>query len=479
MTRSYPLEPPIDEMRRLVDDAMRRLETHIGSLDRQPADRSADGARLAPGLRETLPETGQAYSDLLDTLFESLIPASFNCAGPGYLAYIPGGGIFHAAVADLISNTVNRYVGVWAAAPGLAQLESNVVQWLCEIVGYPSGAGGFLTSGGSIANFSAVFTARRELLTEDFLSGTLYTSTQAHHSLQKAAILAGFPPANVRRVPTDESYRIRTDALEQYIEEDRRNGFVPFFIGGNGGTTNTGAVDPIERLSSIANHHKLWLHIDAAYGGFFNLTKHGKNMLRGIHLADSITLDPHKGLFLPFGTGSLIVREQNTLLRAHQTKSVSYLPDMQEDEGMVDFCEISPELSRDFRGLRVWLPIKLLGIQPFREALEEKLALVDWATNELRKIPHVEIVAAPQLSIVTFRLTYDGLDTEAHNSLNRAWLADINARQRVLLTGTMLDGTFVLRICVLSFRTHQTRMEMCLSDIRNTSRTSSLGRAKP
>lgn len=194
-------------------------------------------------------------------------------------------------------------------------------------------------------------------------------------------------------------------------------------------------------------------------------------MLRGLHLADSITLDPHKGLFLPFGTGSLIVREQNTLLRAHQTKSVSYLPDMQEDEGMVDFCEISPELSRDFRGLRVWLPIKLLGIQPFREALEEKLALVDWATQELRKIPHVEIIAAPQLSIVAFRLTDDGLDTEAHNSLNRACLADIKARQRVLLTGTMLDDTFVLRICVLSFRTHQTRMEMCLSDIRNTSHT--------
>lgn len=471
---SLPLGPSADEMHRLVDQAMQYIIAHIESLPDQPAANTEGGAELARSLREPLPERGQAYSKLLQTLFQTAIPRSFNCAGPGYLAYVPGGGIFHAAVADLISDAVNRYVGVWAASPGLAQLEANVVRWFCDIIGYPPSAGGFLTTGGSLANFSAIFTARRERLPEDFLAGTLYTSSQTHHSVQKAALLAGFPAHNVREIPTDEHFRIRLDALQHHIAADRQAGLTPFLILGNAGTTNTGAVDDLTALADIAHKHGLWLHVDAAYGGFFMLTRRGRARLGGIERTDSITLDPHKGLFLPFGTGSLLVRERDALKRAHQGEAAAYLPTMQDDPDCVDFCQISPELSRDFRGLRVWLPLKMHGVQPFRQALEEKLDLAAWATAELRKIPEIEIVAEPQLSIVAFRLNRPGLDTPALNALNHTWLQAINARKRVLLTGTMLDGRFAVRICALCFRTHQDRLEMCLEDIRSACRAVSI-----
>jgi len=459
------LELSAEEMRYLVAQAIDRIVAHIESLPSQPSANIEGGTELARSLVESLPEKGQPYAELLDLLFQEAIPKSFNTAGPGYLAYIPGGGIFHSAVADLIANAVNRYVGVWLAAPALAQLEANVVRWFCQIVDYPASAQGLLTTGGSLANFSALITARRELLPENFLLGTLYASDQTHHSVQKAAILAGFPPQNVREIPSDRYFRLRVDLLAEKIAEDRKVGFTPFMIVANAGTTNTGAVDDLKILADLARQENLWLHVDAAYGGFFMLTERGKKLMAGIQRADSITLDPHKGLFLPYGTGSLLMRDGAALKRAHSVYA-HYLPAMQEDPDLVDFCQMSPELSRGFRGLRLWLPLKMHGIEPFRRNLEEKLDLARWATEELQKIKGIEIVAEPQLSILAFRLIKPGLDTESLNQLNRELLDRINARKRVYLTATMLGDRFVIRICVLSFRTHLDRMREGLEDIR-------------
>ncbi len=461
----FTLELSAEEMRHLVAQAVEQIVAHLESLPTQPSANTEGGAELARSLVEPLPEIGQPYNELLDLLFSRIIPKSFNTASPGYLAYIPSGGIFHAAVADLITDAVNRYMGIWLAAPGLAQLEVNVIRWFCDLVGYPSSATGFLTTGGSLANFSALVTARRERLPENFLSGTLYVSDQTHHSVQKATLLAGFPPQNVRLIPSDAQFRVRVEMLEQAIAKDRQADFSPFLLVGNAGTTNTGAVDDLQALAELAQRECLWLHVDAAYGGFFLLTTHGRALMAGIERADSITLDPHKGLFLPYGTGSLLVRDGTALKRAHSV-SAHYLPDTQEDPDLVDFSQISPELSREFRGLRVWLPLKMHGIVPFRHNLQEKLDLAHWATEELRKITDVEIVAAPQLSIVAFRLIRPGLDTDSLNQLNRALLNRINARKRIYLSGTMLGDRFALRICVLSFRTHFGRMQDGLEDIR-------------
>jgi aromatic-L-amino-acid decarboxylase len=462
---SPELEPGAAEMRRLVHAALDRIVAHVESLPAQPAADVAGAAELARSLAEPLPESGATFDSLLDLLFDLAVPKSFNTAGPGYLAYIPGGGLFHTAVADLIADTVNRYVGVWQAAPALAQLEANVGRWLCEIVGYPAGALGLLTSGGSLANFIALATARRERLPEDFLSGVLYVSDQVHHSVQKAALLAGFPAKNVREVASDGQFRLDIGALRAAVASDRAAGLTPFLIVGNAGTTNTGAVDELAGLADLAATEGLWLHVDAAYGGFFLLTERGRRVMRDIERADSVTLDPHKGLFLPYGTGALVVRDGGTLRRAHGLHA-QYLPARPPGDDFVDFSEVSPELSRSFRGLRVWLPVKMLGIAPFRRALDEKLDLAAWAAAELRKVEGLEIVAEPQLSLLAFRLVRPGLDALALDALNRRFLDAVNARRRVYLTGTVAHGRFLVRICVLSFRTHQDRMAAALDDIR-------------
>ena len=454
-----------EQLRRLVDAAMARIVPHIDSLSEQPSADVEGAAELARSLVESLPQRGTPLDEVLDQLFDEVVPKSFNTAGPGYLAYIPGGGIPHTAVADLIAAAVNRYVGVWVAAPGLSQLEANTIRWLCEIMGYGPDSLGFLTSGGSLANFSAVVAARRKLLPDDFLSGMIYASDQVHHSIQKAAMLAGFPAASVRVIGSDDLFRIRLDELEQRIDEDRAAGRVPFLIVASAGTTNTGAVDDLSALADLAQGHQMWLHVDAAYGGFFILTERGRTIMHGIERADSIVLDPHKGMFLPYGTGSLLVRDGDTLRQSH-TVYADYMPVMQSEEDLVDFCQISPELSRPFRGLGVWLPIKLLGIEPFRQNLEEKLDLTHWATDQLKSIEGIEIVAEPQLSIVAFRVKRPGLETAALNDLNRDFMARVNAQKRVYLTGTMLGDRFAVRICVLSFRTHMDRMRQALQDIR-------------
>jgi aromatic-L-amino-acid decarboxylase len=454
--RSLELSP--EDFRRLIDAAARRAVDHVASLPEQPSADVAGGVELARSLAEPLPTEGRPAEELLDLLFDRVIPKSFNTAGPGYVAYIPGGGLPHSAVADFIADATNRYVGVFAAAPGLAQIETNVVRWFADIVGYPEGARGILTTGGSLATFSAVVAARRDRLPENFLSGVLYVSDQGHHAIEKAALLAGFPPASVRRIASDERFRIRLDALERAIAQDRMAGRTPFFVVGNAGTTNTGAVDDLAALAGLCERERLWFHVDGAYGGFFLLTEDGRR-------SDSAVLDPHKGLFLPYGTGALLVRDGETLKRAHAL-TAEYLPSMQEAPDLVDFNLLSPELSRDFRGLRVWLPLKMHGIGPFRTNLEEKLALTRLAAEGLAEIPGMEILAEPQLSIVAFRLAPGGHDAAALDALNRDLLVRVNGRKRVYLTGTVLRGRFAIRICVLSFRTHRDRIEMALEDIR-------------
>ncbi len=452
----YPLEPDANEMRRLIDEAACRVIAHIESLPSQPAQNVEGATDVARSLIEPLPHRGEAYEKLLDFLFDEAIPRSFNAAGPGYLAYVPGGGIYHAAVADYIADAVNRYVGVCAAAPLLAQIEANVVRWFCEIAGYGKGSGGVLTTGGSLANLIAIVTARKDLLGDDFGSATLYCGDQTHHAFQKSASLAGF--TKIREIESDGEFRVRTDALEAAIARDRRAGLRPFLIAGSAGTTATGAVDDLATLARIARDNAMWFHVDGAYGAFFNLTERGRARLRGMEEADSIVLDPHKTLFLPFGTGALVVRDVRKLRRAHSMHA-DYLPAFQEEDELVDFCELSPELSRDFRGLRVWLPLKMFGIEPFREQLDEKLDLAAYAAAELHKIEGIEVVAEPQLSILAFRVKGD-------DDRNRDVLRRVNARKRVMLTPAVAGGRFVIRICVVSHRTHRDRIDMALDDIR-------------
>jgi aromatic-L-amino-acid/L-tryptophan decarboxylase len=447
------------EFRALMGQATDRIAAYVRALpDRPSRDLDGVGGRL-DALDEPMPEFGRPVGEVLDRLFGLAVPGGYAAAGPGYLAYIPGGGLLTSAVAELIARSVNGYTGLWVGAPGLVQLEVTAVRWLCDLVGLGADAGGFLTTGGSLANLTAVVTARRTRLPEDFLRGTIYTSDQAHHSVVKAAVLAGFPQANVRLIPADEHQRVRVEPMRAAIEADLAQGWMPTMIVGHAGTTNTGAIDPMDELADLAHSKGLWLHVDGAYGGAFLLTDWGKAALRGIERADSVTLDPHKGLFLPYGTGALVVARSEDLRSAHRM-SADYLSDQVREPRQVDFCDLSPELSREPRGVRLWLPLQLAGASAFRAALNEKRGLALWATEALRATEGIEVLGDPQLTVVAFRAK--ALDDAG----NRALLAAVVARGRVALSGTVVDGRFVLRICVLCFRTHAERVAMAIEDIQ-------------
>ncbi len=444
------------------NSALDALIGFIEGLPEAPAVDRTGAEELAARFREEVPEFGESFEKVLGRITEASSKA-IETAGPGFFGYIPGGGLYASALAALVGFGMNRFVNFWEAAPVLAQIESSVIAWMGELFDYPPEARGILTSGGSLANFSAIVTARHALLGEQFLDGVLYTSEQAHHSVAKAALLAGFPARNIRLVPCTDDLRMDVVALHDMVDEDRRAGRRPFCVVANGGTTNTGTVDPLVDLVGVAHERRIWVHVDAAYGGFFQLTHRGRTALRGITGADSITLDPHKGLFLPYGTGALIVRDGARLRDAHRLRG-EYMQDVAEETDIPTFGDYSPELSRDFRGLRVWLPLKLHGLHAFREALDEKLDLARYVYEELKHTPGFEVPWIPDLTVVPFRYAFAA---EAER-LNRELLERINATGRVFLSSTLLNGRFTLRVCILSHRSHRDRVEECVDIIKRS-----------
>ncbi len=479
-----PLEGTAAERAAWIDAAATFAREQIDGLDKAPAVGTLGAlanrlaAELSPPIDDAPLEGGLPAA--LDLLARA-VPLSLNPAGPGYLAYIPGGGLPLAAVADLIADACNRFTGMSTAAPGFARLEADVLRWLTRSFGYGPEARGILTSGGSIANLAAICTARIDAFGEqsDLRRAIAYTSSQAHHSISKALRLAGIGRDNLRTVAVDADFRLNIDALETTIAADRRAGLKPFLIVAAAGTTNTGAIDPLPQIADLCAREKLWFHVDGAYGGAFILSPRARERLAGIERADSITFDPHKGLFLPYGTGCLLVADGHKLARAHQGNA-HYLQDftlIEREHEPPSHCDYSPELSRSFRGLRLWLPLVVHGVAAFRDALDEKFELAAAFESALRRRIGdgiaIEIPTPTSLSIVTFRLRRrEGETLDSWNARNIDLLAGINARSRVYLSSTMLpvdDGlAHTLRVCVLSFRTHQERIDAALADLDAT-----------
>jgi aromatic-L-amino-acid decarboxylase len=462
---SYPLEPSAEDMKAMGEAAVAFVTSFLHGLPDAPASDYEGVDELVDRFREGIPRHGQPFEDALRSVGDAA-SKGINTAGPGFLGYIPGGGLYAASLADFLANSINRFVNQWATAPAIAQIEWDVVRWMCDLFGYPAEARGVLTSGGSLANFSAIVTARRARLPEDFLNGTLYVSDQAHASVPKAAALAGFPPRNVRVVPTTPELRMDVDALVDMIARDRAGGFQPFCVVASAGTTNTGTVDPIRDIVTVTAEEDLWLHVDGAYGGCFQMTERGRDLFAGVHHADSITLDPHKCMFLPYGTGCLLVREGHRLREAHFI-SQDYLQDLPGETEIPNFSEYSPELSRDFRGLRVWLPLKLHGLDAFRDALDEKLDLTRHLYEGLGYVPQLELPWTPDLTVVPFWLRERaGESLDRTNERNRELLERINASKRVFMSSTMIRGRFVIRPCIVVHRTHLDRIDEAIEIVR-------------
>ncbi|MGH2782562.1 MAG: pyridoxal phosphate-dependent decarboxylase family protein [Thermoleophilaceae bacterium] len=456
-----PLEPDRVEMDRMGAAALAFVNDFIDARTVVPASALEGAWPLADDLVAARPPAiGRPLGELLHVV-DAAAARAVDTAGPGYLAYVPGGGLFAAALADFVACAINRFVNLADLAPATAAIEASVIRWLCELFALPASSQGILTSGGSMANLSAIVTARATLLGDDFADGTLYVSPHTHQSVAKAAMIAGFPPASVRSVACSADLALDPSALREAIRADRASGRRPFCVVATAGTTNTGAVDPIDDIATVAAEEELWCHVDAAYGGFFQLTERGRARFTGIERADSITLDPHKGMFLPYGTGCLLVRDGGRLRAAHHVGSELF-QDLGAAGGIPNYAEYSPELSRDFRGLRVWLPLHLHGVDAFGAALDEKLDLTRTVFDGLRATAEIEIPWDPPLSIVAFRLA--GRDDAA----NRQLLDRINASRRIALSSTMVGGRYTLRVCVLSHRTHRDRIEEAVAIIRES-----------
>jgi len=278
----------------------------------------------------------------------------------------------------------------------------------------------------------------------------------------KAAILAGLPEQNVRLIEPDETYRLRPEAVETAIRADLAEGFKPFLVVGNAGTTNSGAIDPLPALADLCRQYRLWFHVDGAYGAFFRLCDEGKRRLAGIEASDSLVLDPHKGLFVPYGVGCLLVRDGELLRKAHMV-SADYLQDHSTPEGEINAAEHSPELSRPFRGLNVWLPLRLYGVKAFADNLAEKLRLTENLYQKFLAEPHFECLSVPELSVITFRYRPARGDIDV---FNKRLLARIVDSGRLFLSSTILRGQFVIRVCILSFRTHQQEVDEAFEIVR-------------
>jgi aromatic-L-amino-acid/L-tryptophan decarboxylase len=441
-------------------------------LPDRPASNDTDPLAAAELVKKLLAAPPEKPGDLAALLGQLRSAADYanEAAGPGFMAYVPGGGLYTSALAEFYARAVNRFGGLASAAPAFAAVEESVLRWMAqEVCGLPPGSTGLLTTGGSMAAFSAVIAARHHHLGENLSDGTLYVSRYTHHSIAKAARLAGIRARNIRVVSCTPDLRMDARAAAEMIRADRQAGLRPFLLAGSGGTTDTGTVDPLNALADLAEREHIWFHVDGAYGGFFGLTERGRNRLAGIERADSVTLDPHKTLFLPFGTGALVVRDRARLAAAHES-TADYLQDIDSPAGLPDYADSGPELTRESRGLRVWLPLHLHGVSAFREALDEKLDLTSQVYSELSGIPALEVPWQPDLSTVVFRVRPRDQSMAAADQADAATkrlLEQINSKGRVLLSSTVIEGRQTIRVCIVVHRTHSDRVTELLDLINS------------
>ncbi len=442
-----PLEPDADERRAIGLQAVDHALAYWDQVEDAPSNRpwsEVFSQRLDPEFAEE----GRDPAAVLDYVGACIDRPGFATTSPRFMAYIPGGGVPFSAFGDLLAATSNKYSGFASASPGAVRIENACVAWLANVIGYPADAAGTLTSGGSIANLTGIVAAREARDAEG--GGAVYVTRFAHYCVDKALHIAGRGRSPKRVIATDDRYRMSVEALEQALEEDRRNGVTPWLVIASAGTVDTGAIDPLPEIAELCHRYGAWLHVDGAYGGLFALCDEGRELLGGIEQADSVALDPHKTLFLPYGTGAALVRDGKLLQEAFSA-SGEYIRPLGESEVGPSPADLSPELTRHFRALRLWLPLQMAGVAAFRAAQAEKLALARYFHARLSEIDGFDPGPEPDLSVVAFR--YLPKTGEA-DKFNERLMRHIQEEGRVMMSGTRIDGSYRLRCAILCFRTH-------------------------
>ncbi|MEO5929283.1 MAG: aminotransferase class I/II-fold pyridoxal phosphate-dependent enzyme [Candidatus Kapaibacterium sp.] len=441
-----------DEMRRMGYRVIDMLVEHFEQLGNLPVAGGMGRKELELLLREPPPGKGRSMDDVLDRVGRDVFGNMSHVDHPRFFAYVPGPGNFVGAMANALAAGFNPFAGAWATAAGAAEIELVTVEWLREICGLPASAGGTFVSGGSMANLTAIAAARHALPEEDIQQAVIYASDQAHSSIERGARILGFRRDQLRLIPADEDFRMPVEALRRAIAEDRAAGRRPFVLVANGGTTNTGAVDPLPELAAIRDDERLWLHVDGAYGAAAALTERGRRALAGIELADSVSLDPHKWLFQPFECGCILLRDAQ-LLKDTFRLVPEYLKDSDLSAEEVNFRDWGVQLTRGFRGLDLWMSIQVFGLDAFRAAIDRGMDLALLAERRLRAAPSWRVVTSTGLGIVTFRFIAENRAEGELDDINRRIAGECLANGHAMLSTTVLRGETVLRLCTINPRT--------------------------
>src|SRR5215208_988263 len=426
-----------------------------------PAMRRGSAEDLRRRLMAPASDEPRPWDELLYQLEHDVLGPMSRLAHPGYFAFIPASSTFAGALGDLIASALDVDVGSWMSAAGPSQLELVVLDWFKSWIGYPPEAEGILVSGGSAANITALACARESLVGAGSDRAVAYAADQTHSSVARAARLIGFRPDQLRVLPTDEAHRLRMDELAGAVEADRQAGLQPLIVAASAGSTNTGAVDPLNELADFCHEQGIWLHVDAAYGGFASLSERGRRELAGLERANSVTLDPHKWLYQPIECGSVLVRE-GWRLREAFTINPDYLADYKSDE--VNFADLGLQLTRGARALKIWLSINHFGLDAFRQAVDRAIDLAHVAEQRVRESEALELMSPASLGIVCFRRRFDGVDDEDRLAeLNSELVQGFETTGRGLLSSTKLHGRYAIRLCVMNHTSARADVEAALS----------------
>lgn len=454
------LELSPEKMRTLGYRVVDLLVEHFADGEDESLGEAPPREELERHFREDLPEEGTPPEAVLDQVEGAVLPNTMRVDHPRFFGFVPGPNNFIGVLADMLASGFNVFSGTWISGAAAAQIELVVVDWLRQLCGLPETAGGLFTSGGSMANVTALAAARHARLDDEVTGAVAYCSDQTHTSVDRALRLLGFGPDQLHRLPADDQYRLDPVALQEAIASDRTAGRRPFCIIANAGTTNTGAVDPLPALADVADAEGLWLHVDGAYGAPTVVCERGQNRLDGIGRVDSLTLDPHKWLFQPFEIGGVLVREEEHLRRAFRLEA-EYLEDAVGAADEVNFSAAGIQLTRSFRALKLWMTLKVFGREHVATAVDRGFERAEQAERLLRDRSAWTVVTPAQMGIITFRCEPDGWTPDQVDTLTRRLISAINDEGEAFLTQTTLDGRPVLRLCPINPRTTE-------ADLRRT-----------
>jgi glutamate/tyrosine decarboxylase-like PLP-dependent enzyme len=447
------LELTSEEMRSLGYRIVDQIVEHFETLANKPVTRVSPRVELEAELREPLPEGPTPVDTLLDQLQRAVWPNIGNVQHPRFFAFIPSPSNFVSVMADALAAGFNPFAGNWLEGSGPAQIELVTIDWLREMCGLPETAGGLFVSGGSMANLTALAAARRARLDGRGDDAVIYFSDQTHNSVEKALRVLGFAREQIRALPSDEDFRLPVESLRRAVAEDRADGKRPFCVIANAGTTNTGAVDPLDQLADLCGRENLWLHVDGAYGAAACLSERGRKLLAGIGRADSVSLDPHKWLFQPFEIGCVLARDARLLKKTFQTMTGILEDTKRAEEEEINYYDYGVQLTRGFRALKLWLSIKTFGAAAFREAINRGFEMAEFAESLLRQSDCWRIISPATFGIVTFRFVAEGRSDGEMNEIHRRMVEAMAEDGFAFANSTSLRGQTVMRLCTINPRT--------------------------